>query len=96
MSRFSNRQIHLYPHANESFETGLKNRIQLCIDLLSIPETCEQSSLLCKASIQSWNSHILELFNNQSVIDCVKQMYEATICERIARNFLVKIHEKKT
>ncbi|KAJ1527289.1 hypothetical protein ONE63_008809 [Megalurothrips usitatus] len=91
MSRFSNRQIHLYPHAAETFEQGMKNRIQLCKDLLSIFPKNGSASHLSASATCHWNQLVENLCTNSSVTDCLKQMYSLTICERTLRNYLLLV-----
>lgn len=91
MSRFSNRQIHLYPHATETFEDGVKNRIQLCKDLLSIRSDNKKHPQLSVRALQLWNTHLEGLFVNPTVVDCLKDMYAYTVCERSLRNFLLLV-----
>ncbi|KAK3913323.1 Origin recognition complex subunit 4 [Frankliniella fusca] len=91
MSRFSNRQIHLYPHANETLEEGFKNRIQLSKDLLCLKSENKKHSQLSVKVQQTWNAHIESLYSNTSVTDCLKDMYACTVCERTLRNFLLLV-----
>lgn len=89
MSRFSNRQIHLYPQAFETLEEGITNRIQLCISLLSIPPKYKTN--LNAAAVMHWNAEIESLCHNSAVTDCLKQMYYTSTCERTLRNFLLLV-----
>lgn len=94
MSRFSNRQIHLYPHAAESFEGGVQKRLILCKELLSISKE-EEIAFSLNVSISCyWNSLVDILCSNEVVIDCMKQLFAFSVCERTVRNFLVSINKK--
>lgn len=91
MSRFSNRQIHLYPHAEETFEEGLKLWLDLCVDLLSVSNENGVAKSLDSATIHLWNSLVRSLCANELVIECLKQMYSSSLCERTLRNFLLLV-----
>lgn len=88
MSRFSNRQIHLYPQAFETLDDGIRNRIQLCINLLSVPP--KNKSNINASATTHWNAEIQSLCHDPTVVDCLKQMYYTASCERTLRNFLVQ------
>lgn len=88
MSRFSNRQIHLYPQAFETLEEGVNNRLQLCINLLSIP--LKNKTDISATAVTHWNAGIESICHDPTVKDCLKQMYYTTNCERTLRNFLVR------
>ncbi|XP_034242754.1 origin recognition complex subunit 4 [Thrips palmi] len=89
MSRFSNRQIHLYPQAFETLEEGVRNRIQLCINLLSL--SSKDKINISAATVAHWNAEVESLCHNPTVTDCLKQMYYTSNCERTLRNFLLLV-----
>ena len=83
LSRFSNRQIYLYPTADETEEKTRARRGELMKLLLSVPN---QEHCIHK---KEWNDAVEELCEKDIVKDCIQNLITMTKCESMFRNFLV-------
>ncbi|XP_011312186.1 origin recognition complex subunit 4 [Fopius arisanus] len=98
-SRFSHRQIFLFPGENSVGEqptTAFDDRLELFKDLLSIPDDenvnrIEETYEDCTIDPQfgaMWNDYVESLINNVTMVNLLKRMYQIDVSERSFRNFL--------
>ncbi|XP_076625626.1 origin recognition complex subunit 4 [Colletes latitarsis] len=98
-SRFSHRQIFLFPGDTSSSEqpkSGFDDRLELFQHLLSLPDDenvnrIEQQYDDCTIDPQfgsMWNEYIKTLINNATMVNLLKKMYQIDVSERSFRNFL--------
>ncbi|XP_015110951.1 origin recognition complex subunit 4 [Diachasma alloeum] len=98
-SRFSHRQIFLFPGENSGGEqptTAFDDRLELFKDLLSIPDDenvnrIEETYEDCTIDPQfgaMWNDYVENLVNNVTMVNLLKRMYQIDVSERSFRNFL--------
>ncbi|XP_058810389.1 origin recognition complex subunit 4 [Phymastichus coffea] len=96
-SRFSHRQIFLYPGNISSLKSSaFENRLELFQDLLSLPldeniskisQTNKIDNMGSKFQTQ-WNKQIDNLRNNINIVNLLKQMHCSDRSEKKFRNFL--------
>lgn len=98
-SRFSHRQIFLFPGDTSSSEqptSAFDDRVELFQHLLSLPDDenvnrIEQQYDDCTIDPQfgsMWNEYIKSLVNNATMVNLLKRMYQMDVSERSFRNFL--------
>ncbi|XP_018350470.1 PREDICTED: origin recognition complex subunit 4 [Trachymyrmex septentrionalis] len=98
-SRFSHRQIFLFPGDTSSSEqpmSAFDDRLELFRDLLSLPDDenvnkVEQQYDDCTIDPQfgsMWNDYIKSLTTNVTMVNLLKRMYHIDVSERSFRNFL--------
>lgn len=98
-SRFSHRQIFLFPGDTSSSEqpaSAFDDRLELFQHLLSLPDDenvnrIEQQYDDCTIDPQfgsMWNDYIKTLVGNATMVNLLKRMYQIDISERSFRNFL--------
>ncbi|KZC05831.1 Origin recognition complex subunit 4 [Dufourea novaeangliae] len=98
-SRFSHRQIFLFPGDTSSSEqptTAFDDRLELFQHLLSLPDDenvnrIEQQYDDCTIDPQfgsMWNEYIKSLVSNATMVNLLKRMYQMDVSERSFRNFL--------
>ncbi|XP_033336285.1 origin recognition complex subunit 4 [Megalopta genalis] len=98
-SRFSHRQIFLFPGDTSSAEqptSPFDDRLELFQHLLSLPDDenvnrIEQQYDDCTIDPQfgsMWNDYIKSLVTNATMVNLLKRMYQMDVSERSFRNFL--------
>lgn len=98
-SRFSHRQIFLFPGDTSALEqptSAFDDRLQLFQHLLSLPDDenvnrIEQLYDDCTIDPQFgaiWNEYIKNLVSNVTMVNLLKRMYQMDVSERSFRNFL--------
>lgn len=98
-SRFSHRQIFLFPGDTSSSEqpmSAFDDRLELFQNLLSLPDDenvnkVEQQYDDCTIDPQfgsMWNNYIKSLTSNVTMVNLLKRMYHIDVSERSFRNFL--------
>ncbi|KAK0175710.1 hypothetical protein PV327_009439 [Microctonus hyperodae] len=99
-SRFSHRQIFLFPGDNGASEqstiTAFDERLKLFQHLLSVPDDeninldehdCEDFTINPQFGA-TWNKYIEKLVSNVTLVNLLKRMYQLDVNERTFRNFL--------
>lgn len=98
-SRFSHRQIFLFPGDTSSSEqptSAFDDRLELFQHLLSLPDDenvnrIEHQYEDCTIDPQFgsvWNEYIKSLVSNATMVNLLKRMYQIDVSERSFRNFL--------
>ncbi|CAB0032209.1 unnamed protein product [Trichogramma brassicae] len=101
-SRFSHRQIFLYPGDTSESETpisAVEDRLELFKELLTLPEDenvneTEQANKDCNIDPKFraiWNKQIVNLADNPTVQNVLKMMHKHDGIERKFRNFLAVV-----
>ncbi|KAL7287898.1 hypothetical protein TKK_0017961 [Trichogramma kaykai] len=101
-SRFSHRQIFLYPGDTSESETPIsafEDRLELFKELLTLPEDenvneTEQANKDCNIDPKFraiWNKQIVNLADNPTVQNVLKMMHKHDRIERKFRNFLAVV-----
>lgn len=101
-SRFSHRQIFLFPDTGETEEsttTAFAQRLELFRYLLSVPhdenvnciEHGDEECTIDPQSAATWNDYIDNLVANVTMENLLKRMYQMDVSERSFRNFLAVV-----
>lgn len=91
-SRFSHRQIFLFPGHSKDNKSSFELRTQRVKQLLTYTDNLtKEDSKKFGSDVKQWNKDIENLVKDKKFLDTMQQMYDITVDERDLKNLLVSL-----